>query len=253
MTMPGKIFHTKRTKNTNRITWQSTIFCILRSLCAKKNARIAGILILFLLFTQPLRAHVIVGELEKMSKTDAALVYLQLGYMHILPLGFDHILFVLSLFLLSPKLKPVLWQATAFTIAHSVTLGLAMYHVITPPTKIVEPLIAISIMYVALENIFSPRLKASRIGVVFLFGLVHGMGFAGALGQMGLPQNAYLLSLIMFNVGVELGQLTVILSAYFLLAKWFRDKPYYRKGIVIPLSVIIATIAGFWTIQRIFY
>jgi len=140
-----------------------------------------------------------------MSRTDAALIYLQLGYRHILPLGFDHILFVLSLFLLSPRLKPVLWQATAFTIAHSVTLGLAMYHVIDPPAKIIEPLIALSIMYVALENIFSPRLKASRIGVVFLFGLVHGLGFAGALGQLGLPQNAYLLSLVMFNVGVEMG------------------------------------------------
>ena len=213
----------------------------------------AGFFILFFLISQPLWAHVIVGELEKMSKTDAALVYLQLGYTHILPLGFDHILFVLSLFLLSPKLKPVLWQATAFTVAHSVTLGLAMYHVINPPTRIVEPLIALSIMYVALENIFSPRLKASRIGVVFLFGLVHGMGFAGALGQLGLPQNAYLLSLIMFNVGVELGQMTVILLAYFLLAKWFGNKPYYRKRIVIPLSAIIALIAGFWTVQRIFF
>src|ERR1700710_322541 len=164
-------------------------------------SRIAGIMLLLLLVSQPLWAHVVVNELEKMSKSHAALVYLGLGYKHILPLGFDHILFILSLFLLSPKLKPVLWQATAFTIAHSVTLGLAMYHVITPPARIVEPVIAISILYVALENIFSPRLKTSRIGVVFLFGLVHGMGFAGALGQLGLPKNSYLISLIMFNVG----------------------------------------------------
>jgi hypothetical protein len=203
--------------------------------------------------SQPLWAHVIVGELEKMSRADAALVYLQLGYRHILPLGFDHILFVLSLFLLSPRLKPVLWQATAFTIAHSVTLGLAMYHIIHIPSKIIEPLIALSIMYVALENVVSPRLKASRIGVVFLFGLVHGLGFAGALGQLGLPQNAYLLSLVMFNVGVELGQLTVILLAFFLLARPFSKKPWYRQRIVIPLSLVIAAVAGFWTIQRIFF
>jgi HupE / UreJ protein len=157
------------------------------------------------------------------------------------------------LFLLSPKLKPVLWQATAFTVAHSVTLGLAIYHIITPPTKIIEPLIAISIMYVALENIFSPRLKASRIAVVFMFGLVHGMGFAGALGQIGLPKRDYLLSLVMFNVGVELGQITIIVLAYFLLAKWFGDKPYYRKAIVIPISILIAIIAGFWTVQRMFF
>lgn len=216
-------------------------------------SRVTGILLLLLLISQPLWAHVVVGELEKMSGASAAWVYLKLGYRHILPLGFDHILFILSLFLLSPKLKPVLFQATAFTIAHSVTLGLAMYHVITPPARIVEPVIALSIMYVALENIFSPKLKTSRIGVVFLFGLVHGMGFAGALGQLGLPKNSYLISLIMFNVGVELGQLTVIITAYFLLARWFGDKPYYRKRVVIPLSVIIALIASYWTIQRLFF
>lgn len=215
--------------------------------------RVSGMVLLLLLISQPLWAHVIVGELEKMSKASAALVYLGIGYKHILPLGFDHILFILSLFLLSPKLKPVLWQATAFTVAHSVTLGLAMYHVITPPAKIVEPVIALSIMYVALENIFSPKLKTSRIGVVFLFGLVHGMGFAGALGHLGLPKNAYLTCLVMFNIGVELGQLTVILTAYFFLARWFGDKPYYRKRIVIPLSTIIAIIACYWTIQRLFF
>jgi hypothetical protein len=221
--------------------------------CNNYNRRFAGSLFLIFICVQPLWAHVIPGELEKMSRTDAAALYLQLGYLHILPFGFDHILFILSLFLLSPKLKPVLWQATAFTVAHSVTLGLSIYHVITPVTKIIEPLIAISILYVALENIFSPRLKASRIGVVFLFGLVHGMGFAGALGQIGLPEKDYLLSLIMFNAGVELGQITVIVLAYFLFARWFGNKPYYRKAIVIPLSILIAIIAGCWTVQRIFF
>ncbi|GGA84345.1 HupE/UreJ family protein [Puia dinghuensis] len=205
------------------------------------------------LFCQPLSAHVIVGELEKLSAGSAALLYLKLGYQHILPLGLDHILFVLSLFLLSPRIKPVIGQATAFTIAHSVTLALAMYHVITPPARIVESLIAISILYVALENIFSPRLKKTRIGIVFLFGLVHGMGFAGALGQLGLPPNAYLLSLVMFNVGVELGQMTVIVAAFLLVGKWFGGKPWYRQRVVIPLSVLIAGIAAFWTIQRLFF
>jgi len=215
--------------------------------------RVAGFVLLAVLTTQPLWAHAIVGELERMSRTDAAALYLMLGYKHILPLGFDHILFVLSLFLLSPALKPVLWQATAFTIAHSVTLGLAMYNVVNISAAIVEPLIALSILYVALENIFSPRLKTSRIGVVFIFGLVHGLGFAGALGQLGLPSNAYLLSLIMFNVGVELGQLTIILLAWFLLARWFGNKPYYRKAIVIPLSATIALVAACWTVQRLFF
>jgi hypothetical protein len=212
-----------------------------------------GLVILSLLISQAIFAHTIINELERMSGKDAALLYLELGYTHILPSGLDHILFVLSLYLLSPKLKPVLWQATAFTVAHSVTLGLSMYDVIKPPANIVEPVIALSIMYVALENIFSPKLKKSRIGVVFLFGLVHGMGFASALGQLGLPRNSYLSSILMFNLGVELGQLTVIFSAFILFGKWFGNKPWYRKGIVIPLSVIITIIAAFWTIQRLFF
>jgi hydrogenase/urease accessory protein HupE len=186
-----------------------------------------------------------------MSKTDTAFLYLRLGYKHILPLGLDHILFVLSLFLMGSELKPILWQSLAFTIAHSVTLGLATYKVITIPPTIVEPLIALSIMYVALENVFTQRLRKSRIGVVFLFGLIHGLGFAGALNSLGLPKDAYLASLVMFNVGVELGQLTVILAAFFLFGKWFRHKPYYHKYFVIPLSVIIAAIALYWFIQRL--
>jgi len=208
---------------------------------------------LFLFFLPVLSfAHTVITELEKMSKADTMVLYLKLGYQHILPLGLDHILFVLSLFLLSPKLKPVLLQSLAFTLAHSVTLCLAVYNIIRPSARIVEPLIALSIMYVALENIFSPRLKPSRIGVVFCFGLVHGLGFAGALSSLGLPQNSFLSSLVMFNAGVELGQLTVILLAWLLLAKLFGHKPYYRKFIVIPLSALIAIVAGYWVLQRIF-
>jgi len=210
-------------------------------------------LFVFLFLSSSSWAHVIVGELEKMSKAQTAALYLKLGYQHILPLGVDHILFVLSLFLLSPKLKPIIFQSTAFTLAHTITLGLAMYHIITPPAKIVEPLISFSIMLVALENIFSAKLKPTRIGVVFLFGLVHGLGFASSLSQMGLPQNAYLSSLVMFNMGVELGQLTVILIAFFLVGKWFGQKPFYRRLVVVPASLLIILIAGYWTVERIFY
>jgi len=221
----------------------------------KKNntySKCFGLLILLFLFCSQLFAHTVVGELEKMSKTNAAFLYLFLGYKHIIPLGFDHILFILSLFLLNPKLKPLLWQATAFTVAHSITLSLSMFHVIVPSPKLIEPLIALSILYVALENIFVKRVRRTRIGVVFIFGLVHGMGFASALGQLGLPQNAYLLSLVMFNIGVEFGQITIILTAYILIGKAFGDKPYYRKYFVIPLSIIIACIAAYWTVQRLF-
>ena len=211
-----------------------------------------GLLIMLFLVSQSLFAHDVEG-LSKLSKTEVLGIYLQLGYTHILPLGVDHILFVLSLFLLNPKLKPILWQATAFTVAHTITLGLAMYGVIKPPANIVEPVIALSIMYVALENIFSSKLRASRIGIVFLFGLIHGMGFASALTSLGLPKNAYLESLLMFNLGVELGQVTVILAAFLLLGLPFGNKPYYRKRIVMPISIIIAAIAAYWTVERIFF
>jgi len=225
----------------------------MNKLPVNENYKLPILVLLMLFVSQSLSAHTSIIDLERMSKTDTALLYVELGYQHILPLGLDHILFVLSLFLLNPKIKSILWQATAFTIAHTVTLGLSMYHIIKPPSNIVEPLIALSIMYVALENIFSPKLKASRIGVIFLFGLIHGMGFASVLGEFGLPQNSYLTSLLMFNLGVELGQITVIVAAWILLAKWFGNKPYYRKSIVIPLSVLISAVAAYWVIERLFF
>ncbi len=218
----------------------------------KNHYRILGFMLLSFLVCNAAMAHDVEG-LSKLSKTEVAGIYMQLGFTHILPLGLDHILFVLSLFLLNPKLKPILWQATAFTVAHTITLGLAMYKIIKPPVNIVEPVIALSIMYVALENIFSPKLKVSRIGIVFLFGLIHGMGFASALTELGLPKNAYLSSLLMFNLGVEMGQITVIVAAYFLIGKIFGNKPYYRKWIVMPLSILIAAIALYWAVERIFF
>lgn len=198
-------------------------------------------------------AHVVFNEYDLMTGDEAGWHFLWQGYQHILPLGFDHILFVLSLYLLSPKLKTILWQATAFTVAHSITLGLAMYGVIRPPSAVIEPLIAISIVVVALENIFSPRLRASRIGIVFLFGLVHGLGFAGALSGLGLPDKHFLTTLITFNVGVELGQISVILLAYVLFGRWFSGKEYYHRRVVVPLSVVVVAVAGFWTVERIFF
>ena len=197
-------------------------------------------------------AHSTVIDLEKMSKSDTVLLYLQTGFQHIIPAGLDHILFVLSLFLLSPHLKTILYQVTTFTVAHTITLGLSMYQIVKVPSNIVEPLISISIIYVALENIFTQRLKKTRIGIIFLFGLIHGMGFAGALSEIGLPQKAYFISLITFNIGIELGQITVILFAYSLVARWISQQQLYRTRIVIPVSSIICIVAAIWTIQRIF-
>ncbi|MCC6280848.1 MAG: HupE/UreJ family protein, partial [Saprospiraceae bacterium] len=133
-------------------------------------------LLLFLLFFAAAEAHTINYDLAKLSQSSVAWSYLQLGFLHILPLGLDHILFVLSLFLLSSKLSTVVWQATAFTVAHSITLGLAVYGYIQPLPAVIEPIIALSIFFVALENILIQRLKPGRIVIIFLFGLVHGMG-----------------------------------------------------------------------------
>ena len=217
----------------------------------RRFLQLISLLAFFLLMGNSSFAHDSVIDLERMSKATTFWLYLKTGFQHIIPQGFDHILFVLSLFLLSPKLKPVLWQATAFTVAHTITLGLSMYHIIKIPSAIIEPLIAMSIIYVSIENLFNRGLKKSRLGVVFLFGLVHGLGFAGSLQGMGLPQNAYFVSLLTFNLGVELGQITVILLFYFLVAMWFTHKPYYRKAIVVPFSLMISLVAAFWTVERL--
>ena len=177
--------------------------------------------------------------------------YLRLGFLHIVPRGLDHILFVLGIFLLTTKLKPILVQVTAFTIAHSVTLGLTMYGIVSLSPRVVEPLIALSVAYVAIENIITSKLTPWRPAVVFGFGLLHGMGFAGVLIELKLPREEIIPALISFNVGIELAQLTVIAAAFFTVALWYRDKWLYRARFVIPASAAIAVIGLFWTVQRI--
>lgn len=136
--------------------------------------------------------------------------YIPVGFDHILPKGLDHILFVLGLFFLSTHLRPLIWQVSAFTLAHTVTLALGATGWVNVPGSIVEPLIAASITYVAIENIFTSGLSRWRPLVIFGFGLLHGLGFASVLGEFGLPQGQFIPALIGFNIGVELGQLTVI-------------------------------------------
>ena len=208
--------------------------------------------ILLLLTVTSSFAHTINYDLSKMTRGGYFWMYLKLGFTHIIPLGLDHILFVLSIFFLSPKLKIVLWQATAFTVAHSITLGLAMYGIIKPISSIVEPVIALSIVFVALENFFAEKVNPWRVILIFCFGLVHGMGFASALTELGLPQTEFATALISFNLGVELGQVAVILTAYMLVGFWFGKKVWYRKRIVYPASGMIALIALYWTIERVF-
>ena len=176
--------------------------------------------------------------------------YVHMGFRHILPDGLDHILFVLGLFLFSTRLRPLLVQVTAFTVAHSITLGLSLYGVVRLPPAVVEPLIALSIVFVAVENIRTTELRASRTLVVFGFGLMHGLGFATALIDLGLPRRDFLTALVGFNCGVELGQLTVVAIAAGTIG-WLRRWRYYRPAVVWPLSAGIAAVATCWTIQRL--
>jgi hypothetical protein len=175
--------------------------------------------------------------------------YLELGFTHILPKGLDHILFVLGIFLLSLRLRTIVTQVTTFTLAHSITLGLTMYGIVSLPPRVVEPLIAVSICYVAIENMFIARLTPWRLALVFTFGLLHGMGFAGVLQQLGLPRSDFLTALLSFNVGVEAGQLTVIAMAAACVWR-YRHRPWYRRRIVIPASLAIAAVGGYWMVTR---
>jgi len=193
---------------------------------------------------------VLAAAAKPVSRLSTALLYLKLGFTHIVPLGLDHVLFVLGIYLLSGRARSVLLQVSAFTVAHSITLGLSMYGLLNVSPRIVEPMIAISIAYVAIENIFLSELKSWRVALVFAFGLLHGMGFAGALKELGLPRSEFVTALLTFNLGVEAGQLTVIGTSFLLVGCHWSQRAWYRSRIVVPASAAIACTAIYWTIQR---
>jgi len=192
----------------------------------------------------------LVGGEEK-SRGARFLEYVALGFTHILPKGLDHILFVLGLYLLSTDWRSLLIQVTAFTVAHSITLALGLYGVVEVAPSIVEPLIAASIVYVAVENMLTSKLQPWRPFIVFGFGLLHGLGFAGVLQELGLPRADFVTGLIGFNVGVELGQLAVIALAWVATGWLFRHQPWYRARIVWPASAAIALAGLYWTVERV--
>ena len=174
---------------------------------------------------------------------------LSMGFFHIIPEGLDHILFVVCLFLLSPKLKPLLIQITAFTLAHSVTLGLAMAGWVLLPSRLVETLIAASIVVMAVENLFMREVKPWRWMLVFLFGLVHGLGFAGSFSTLHLPPGDFFRPLLLLNIGIELGQLSVVAGCV-ALTVWMWQRPWYTRAVIYPASSVIALMAMWWTIER---
>ena len=189
-------------------------------------------------------------KLAAMPWQEKFFLFTKAGIEHIIPKGTDHILFVLGLFFSSLLLRPLLWQVTAFTLAHTITLALAALGFVQIPGNIVEPLIALSIVWIAVENCLFKQTNKWRPFIVFGFGLLHGLGFAAVLGAYGLPKGNLVPSLLAFNIGVEIGQLLVLVVAA-LLVYFIRDKSWYRKRIQIPASLMIAFVGLFWFIERV--
>ncbi len=198
------------------------------------------------------------GESETIPRTggsdqtawQAFVEYIGVGFDHIIPLGLDHILFVLGLFFLALRMGALLWQITAFTLAHTVTLALGALDIVRIPADIVEPLIAASIVYVGIENVLARGLTPWRPFVVFCFGLLHGLGFASVLSDFGLGASHFVPKLIGFNIGVEIGQLAVIAAAYLAFGALFGRAGWYFRRIAAPVSIGIAVIAFFWVLER---
>jgi hydrogenase/urease accessory protein HupE len=199
-------------------------------------------------FSEPLSLTEIVAKKPLLTTIKN---YIELGFKHILPKGTDHILFILGLFLFSAAFRPLLAQITMFTVAHTITLGLAMNGIFNLPERIVQPLIALSIVYVGVENIFNKGLKKSRLILVFAFGLLHGLGFASMLSDFGMPEDAFATALISFNVGVELGQLAILTGAFVLIGIWFGKRSWYKELVVYPASAFIALLAFYWFLDRL--
>lgn len=175
--------------------------------------------------------------------------YIYLGYLHIIPKGADHVLFVLALFLLSPSVRSLLYQVTTFTAAHTVTLALGAAGIKLVPGFIVEPLIAASIAFVAAEAAFSTKARPHRLLVTFFFGLLHGLGFATVLEEIGISDDQWVATLIGFNFGVEMGQLSV-LALCFVSMGWAAGRPWYRKLVIQPLAICVCAVSLFWVWER---
>ena len=174
------------------------------------------------------------------------------GIHHIL-IGPDHLLFLVGLLLLGGSIRQLLLVVTSFTVAHSITLSLAALNIVTPPARIIEPAIALSIVYVGIDNLTVGRGRDVRAWIAFTFGFVHGFGFANVLREMGLPSRALGWSLFSFNLGVEIGQLfVVVLVASALLALRSRNEVAGRR-FAFAGSLVVIMVGAFWFVQRVFF
>lgn len=180
------------------------------------------------------------------------LSWLAIGFQHIIPWGLDHIVFVLGLFFLSTRLSTLFYQVSCFTVAHSLSLALATLGMVSVPASIVEPLIAASIIYIAVDNLYSKFLARWRLVVVTLFGLLHGLGFASALSELMLPAENFFTALLMFNLGVEAGQIAVLVLA-FAAVGWLRNWSAYTERVARPATVTIAGVGTYWLLKRVIF
>lgn len=180
------------------------------------------------------------------------LSWLAIGFQHIIPWGLDHIVFVLGLFFLSTRLSTLFYQVSCFTVAHSLSLGLATLGMVSVPASIVEPLIAASIIFIAVDNLYSHVLARWRLVVVTLFGLLHGLGFASALSALMLPAENFYTALLMFNLGVEAGQIAVLILA-FAAVGWLRSWTAYTERVARPATVTIAGVGTYWLLKRVIF
>lgn len=172
-----------------------------------------------------------------------------IGFAHILPHGLDHILFLLGLFFLTRNFGVLLVQMTLFTLAHSLSMSLSIYGIVSLPTRAVEIAIALSIAFIAIENLYSDKLSRWRPAMVFGFGLIHGLGFAHSFEEKPLASGDFLPALFSFNLGIEFGQLAVIGIACAAVSPWWK-RDWYRAGIARPASVVIAASGLYWAVER---
>lgn len=188
---------------------------------------------------------------EPPGVTDRLIEFALIGFDHVIPLGWDHILFIIGMALSSLLWRKLLILVSAFTLAHTLTLGLALYGVVEISAQIIEPLIAFSIAYVAIENLLTKQSMMRKTVVVFLFGLIHGLGFATMLQDFEMSADNLLVTLIGFNIGVELAQAVIVLGVVLLGVVMGRLGMDYKKIIVYPVSVMIGLIGIWWGIERL--
>ncbi len=188
--------------------------------------------------------------LNSLTFTEHLGVFVTAGVKHIIPKGLDHVLFIIAMFIASASLTKLFWQVSMFTLAHSISLGFAAVGFISAPSHIVEPLIALSIIWMAVEVWLKSPHQGRRYGIIFLFGLLHGLGFASVLSAFGLPSQRFFSSIVGFNLGVEIAQVMILVALAILVRLLPLSNSTNNKIKHASVAVIIA-VASYWLMERL--